>query len=99
MTPRTQLMPHGTTLLGCLQDFFQLGLMPADTDYRMFSANLQGSLPGLDTAMLLGAGMYHTDRDSMENLRPGTLQVSNSMMYIPSLMLISTADHSSQTGQ
>ena len=41
----------------------------------IFSANLQGSLPGLDTAFLLGAGMYHTDRDSMENLRPGTLQV------------------------
>lgn len=58
-----------------MQDFFQLGLMPADTDYRMFSANLQGSLPGLDTALLLGAGMYHTDRDNIRNLRAGTLQV------------------------
>ena len=59
-----------------LQDFFQLGLVPADTDYRMFSAELQGSLPGIDTAFLLGAGMYHTDRDAIQNLRAGTLQVS-----------------------
>ena len=59
-----------------VQDFFELGLVPADTDYRMFSAKLQGELPGIDTAFLLGAGMYHTDRDSIENIRPGTLQVS-----------------------
>jgi hypothetical protein len=58
------------------QDFFQLGLVPADTDYRMFSASMQGSLPGIDTAFLLGAGMYHTDRDSIENIRPGTVQVT-----------------------
>lgn len=61
--------------LQSLQDFFQLGLVPADTDYRMFSAELQGSLPGIDTAFLLGAGMYHTDRDAMQNLCAGTLQV------------------------
>jgi len=58
-----------------VQDFFQLGLVPADTDYRMFSASMQGWLPGLDTAFLLGAGMYHTDRDAIENIRPGTIQV------------------------
>lgn len=46
----------------------------------MFSAKMQGSLPGLDTAMLLGAGMYHTDRDSIENLRSGTLQVVSELM-------------------
>lgn len=61
----------------CLQDFFELGIVPADTDYRMFSAKLKGRLPGIDTAFLLGAGMYHTDRDCYDNLRPGTLQVGS----------------------
>ena len=69
-------MKLSTRLRLSQQDFFELGLVPADTDYRMFSAKGQGSLPGLDTAFLLGAGMYHTDRDSLKNIRPGTLQVS-----------------------
>lgn len=64
-----------------VQDIFQLGLIPADTDYRFFSAKMQGSLPGLDIASLLGAGAYHTDRDSVENIREGTLQVRSFPIY------------------
>ena len=41
----------------------------------MFSANVQGSLPGIDIAFLLGAAAYHTTQDSYENIRRGTLQV------------------------
>lgn len=63
--------PRGSVVA---QDFFEFGLVPADTDYRMFSANMQGALPGIDTAFLLGAGMYHTDRDVLDNIRQGTVQ-------------------------
>lgn len=51
------------------------GLLPADSDYRMFSYKHYGSLPGLDIAFLLDGAAYHTDRDTVDRLRPGTLQV------------------------
>ena len=51
------------------------GLLPADSDYRMFSYKHYGSLPGLDIAFLLDGAAYHTDRDTVDRLRPGTVQV------------------------
>ena len=54
------------------------GLLPADSDYRMFSYKHYGSLPGLDIAFLLDGAAYHTDRDTVDRLRPGTLQVLHS---------------------
>ncbi len=50
------------------------GLLPADSDYRMFSSRHYGRLPGLDVAFLLDGAAYHTDRDSVGRIRPGTLQ-------------------------
>jgi hypothetical protein len=41
----------------------------------MFSYKHYGSLPGLDIAFLLDGAAYHTDRDTVDRLRPGTLQV------------------------
>lgn len=59
-----------------MQDIFDLGLLPADTDFRMFSYAHQGAWPGVDVAFLLDAAAYHTDRDTTDRIRPGTLQVS-----------------------
>lgn len=56
-------------------DIICTGLLPADSDYRMFSYKHYGSLPGLDIAFLLDGAAYHTDRDTLERLRPGTVQV------------------------
>lgn len=63
--------PRGTSMS---QDFFECGLIPADTDYKMFSSRHQGTLPGIDVAYVLGGSMYHTFADSVENIRPGTIQ-------------------------
>lgn len=63
--------PRGTTLA---QDFFDLGLIPADTDYRMFSYRHYGGLPGVDVAFIFDGTAYHTARDELERIRPGTLQ-------------------------
>ena len=58
-----------------LQDIFDMGLLPADTDFRMFSYVHQGRWPGVDVAFLLDAAAYHTDRDTTDRIRTGTLQV------------------------
>lgn len=50
-------------------------IIPADTDYRMFSYKYYGSLPGVDIAFLLDSSAYHTHNDSPERIRPGTVQV------------------------
>lgn len=56
------------------QDIFETGLLPADSDFRMFSYKHYGTLPGLDVAFLLDGAAYHTDRDTVARLRSGTLQ-------------------------
>jgi Peptidase family M28 len=58
----------------CSLVWWRAGLLPADSDYRMFSYKHYGSLPGLDIAFLLDGAAYHTDRDTVDRLRPGTLQ-------------------------
>lgn len=51
-------------------------MIPADTDFRMFSHDYLGSLPGIDVATVLDATAYHTNRDTFERVRSGTTQVS-----------------------
>jgi hypothetical protein len=54
-----------------------LGLIPADTDYSMFSykKNAVGQWPGIDVAFMLDSEAYHTTRDTVDRIRAGTLQV------------------------
>lgn len=63
--------PRGNSMA---QDFFELGVIPADTDYRMFSYRNYGSLPGIDVAFLFDGLAYHTSKDEVERIRRGTLQ-------------------------
>ncbi|KFM28509.1 Endoplasmic reticulum metallopeptidase 1 [Auxenochlorella protothecoides] len=63
--------PRGNTVF---QDFFDLGLIPADTDYRLFSYRRAGSLPGIDVAQVFDGLAYHTNQDVADRVRPGTLQ-------------------------
>jgi len=51
----------------------------------MFSYQHYGNLPGLDIAFLLDGAAYHTDRDTVDRIRRGTLQVPIQRMR---LMLI-----------
>ena len=41
----------------------------------MFGRLTAGKWPGLDVAFLLDAAAYHTDRDTADRIRAGTLQV------------------------
>lgn len=58
-----------------MQDFFETGVLPADTDFRLLSSKYMGTLPGIDMASLLDSGAYHMQQDVLERIRPGTLQV------------------------
>lgn len=74
--------PRGTTLG---QDFFELGLIPADTDYRMFSYRHYGAVPGIDVAFLFDGTPYHSLRDETSRIRPGTLQAMGENMLATAL--------------
>ena len=76
--------PRGASLG---QDIFDTGLLPADSDYRMYSYEHYGTLPGLDIAFLLDGAAYHTDRDTPARIRAGTLQVSQRGRTCSSLYL------------
>lgn len=74
-----------------------MGLLPADTDFRMFSYAHQGRWPGVDVAFLLDAAAYHTDRDTTDRIRAGTLQVSPSGSYFAAILLPESRQLSSGT--
>lgn len=57
------------------QDVFDANLIPADSDYRMFSARHYGTLPGIDVAFLMDSAAYHSYLDQPERIRHGVLQV------------------------
>lgn len=54
------------------QDLFQSGAVPSDTDFRVYRDDAHR--PGLDIAFILDGYAYHTDRDRVGRLEPGSLQ-------------------------
>ncbi|XP_053669713.1 endoplasmic reticulum metallopeptidase 1-like [Anopheles nili] len=54
------------------EEMFQLGLVPSDTDFRIFRD--YGEVPGLDFAHIANGYRYHTRYDSIEFLSAEVLQ-------------------------
>lgn len=65
-----------------------MDLIPADSDYSLWSAQKHGHLPGLDVAFLLDASSYHTHQDTPDRIRPGTMQASAPCSRPGSLMKV-----------
>ena len=70
--------PRGNSVA---QDFFELGVIPADTDYRVLRESSEDAgnagnerIPGVDVAFLFDGLAYHTKEDTWTRIRPGTLQ-------------------------
>ncbi|ALC42479.1 CG10051 [Drosophila busckii] len=63
--------PFSVTLA---EELFQAGLIPSDTDFRIFRD--YGNIPGLDMAHALNGYVYHTTYDNFKNLARGTYQTT-----------------------
>ncbi|KAG8762494.1 hypothetical protein FRC12_009013 [Ceratobasidium sp. 428] len=61
--------PFGTVLAN---DVFSSGIIMSDTDFRQFQE--YQNLTGLDMAIVGNSYLYHTRRDTVENLEPGAAQ-------------------------
>ncbi|MEW5931097.1 MAG: M28 family metallopeptidase [Gemmatimonadota bacterium] len=66
---RSVPLPYGT-VLG--QDIFQSGIIPSDTDFRVYRD--EGRLRGLDVALYQDGYAYHTALDRVERVQPGSVQ-------------------------
>ncbi|KAH8418640.1 hypothetical protein KR222_008079, partial [Zaprionus bogoriensis] len=61
--------PFATTLA---EEIFQAGLIPSDTDYRIFVQ--YGNIPGMDLAQMINGYVYHTKYDRLEEIPRGSIQ-------------------------
>ncbi|CAL8464405.1 g3940 [Coccomyxa elongata] len=60
--------PHGSAFG---QDLFESRALSMDTDFRMFSSDYFGSLPGIDIAQVLDGAAYHSHHDTVDRIRKG----------------------------
>ena len=65
--------PNGNTVV---QEVFQSGKIPGATDFETYVeyAPHKGQVAGIDFVFLDGGYVYHTTRDDMDHVTPGTLQ-------------------------
>ncbi|XP_068664506.1 uncharacterized protein [Aristolochia californica] len=60
------------------QDIFPV--IPGDTDYRIFAEDYD-HIPGLDIIFLLGGYFYHTSKDTIQRLLPGSIQARGENLF------------------
>ncbi len=66
---RSAPYPYATSVAA---DLFQTRIIPSDTDFRIYRDVAR--LPGLDFVLYQDGYAYHTDRDELARLQPGSVQ-------------------------
>ncbi|XP_023159980.2 endoplasmic reticulum metallopeptidase 1-like [Drosophila hydei] len=61
--------PFATTMA---EEFFQMGLIPSDTDYRIITQ--YGKIPGFDLGQVVNGFIYHTKYDRIDVVPRGAIQ-------------------------
>ncbi|OWZ00919.1 Endoplasmic reticulum metallopeptidase [Phytophthora megakarya] len=61
--------PHASIIA---QELFQSGIIPADTDYRIYRDF--GYVAGMDFAYIANGYVYHTNLDDVSRIQPGAVQ-------------------------
>ncbi|KAF1790355.1 Peptidase M28 [Phytophthora cactorum] len=61
--------PHASIIA---QELFQSGIIPADTDYRIYRDF--GYVAGMDFAYIANGYVYHTSLDDVSRIQPGAVQ-------------------------
>ncbi|GFR83103.1 endoplasmic reticulum metallopeptidase 1 [Elysia marginata] len=78
--------PHAS----CIgQEIFQTGLIPSDTDYRIFRD--YGQIPGLDIAHIKNGYVYHTRNDQAHHIPEGCMQRGGDNIMAVLLQLASSS--------
>lgn len=77
-------------------DVWNSGQFPGETDFRIW-AEVLGLRGGLDLAWIADGANYHTKRDTVENMQPGSLQHTGAALLslLPSLLGIAATTGSS----
>lgn len=83
MYQRAAVHPSGHV---AAEEIFQSGLVPSDTDFRIFRD--YGHIPGMDFAHVMNGYRYHTKYDHIDFISPDVLQrTGDNILALTKLML------------
>lgn len=84
--------PHATVLA---QDIFQSGVVPSDTDYRVYAGT---GIPGLDIVYFRNGYLYHTTKDKVQEIPTGSLQHMGDIVLVMVQNLVTNSQFTRENG-